>query len=362
MHKRPMTLPEFLVGQLRETVDETDRPRLQVLLQDIARAVCAVTSIVGRGALGHPGGVEGGADAHGEERKHLELAANAEFVAMCERNACVAGLVSDATNIARETGAGGARGEYLVVLDPLAGSSNTGLNVAVGSIFSVLHRRAGQPVSDAAFLCNGREQLAAGYAIYGPATMLVLTVGLGTHGFTLDRDAGAFLLTHPFIRIPAPATEFSINAANERFWEPPVLRYVRECRAGSAGERQQDFSARWVASMVADVHRLLMRGGVYLHPRDRHRASHSGGLRLLHEANPMAFIVEQAGGLASTGRGRIVDAEPEALHDHVPVILGSKAEVERLERYHREHDNGVDKPFVSPLFNERSLFRPEARI
>jgi fructose-1,6-bisphosphatase len=225
----------------------------------------------------------------------------------------------------------------------------------------VLRRRAGEPVSDAAFLRSGREQLAAGYAIYGPATMLVLTVGLGTHGFTLDRGEGAFVLTHPFIRLPAPAAEFSINAANERFWEPPVQRYVRECRAGSAGERQEDFDTRWVASLVADVHRLLMRGGVYLCPRDRRAAHSPDRLRLLHEANPMALIVEQAGGLASTGRERIMDAVPESPHERAPVILGSMAEVERLERYHREYDSGADEPFVSPLFNERSLFRPEAR-
>jgi fructose-1,6-bisphosphatase len=357
--KRHASLAGFLAEQLREVADEPDRARLQRVIEDLALAVAKVTSVVARGALGLDAHVPFCPAAPGDERRHMELLANEVFVAACERNACVAGLASQALNAVLETGAGG---DYLVAFDPLDAACGTDLNVAAGSIFSVLRRPAGQAVCEAAFLRNGREQVAAGYAIYGPATMLVLTVGLGTHGFTLDREEGVFRLTHPFMRLPGAATEFSANASRERFWEPPVQRYVRECRAGSAGERQQDFSTRWVASMVADVHRLLMRGGVYLHPRDRNVAGRAGGLRLLYAANPMAFVVEQAGGLASTGRERIRDLVPQTLCEHASALFGTRVEVERLERYHREFDNGIDKPFVSPLFNERSLFRPEARI
>ena len=216
--------------------------------------------------------------------------------------------------------------------------------------------------ADAAFLRPGREQVAAGYAIYGPSTMLVLSVGHGTHGFTLDRDVGNFVLTHSDIRIPEDSCEFAINASNERFWEPPVRRYVQECKAGSSGCRERDFNMRWIASMVAEVHRILMRGGVFMYPRDFKTPAMPGRLRLLYEANPMSFLVEQAGGLSITGRERILDVKPRALHERVPVILGSRNEVERIERYHGEYDRGEDKPFTSPLFNERSLFLPEAPV
>jgi fructose-1,6-bisphosphatase len=186
--------------------------------------------------------------------------------------------------------------------------------------------------------------------------MLVLTFGQGVHGFTLDRDAGEFILTHPRLAIPAQTREFAINASNERFWEPPVKRYVSECLAGKAGPRGADFNMRWIASLVAEVHRILMRGGLFMYPKDTKDPAKPGRLRLLYEANPMAMIVEQAGGAASTGRGRILELRPESLHQRVPVILGTRAEVERIARYHGEHDEGIDQPFVSPLFNARSLF------
>ena len=187
--------------------------------------------------------------------------------------------------------------------------------------------------------------------------MMVLTLGNGTHGFTLDRENGNFILTHPDIRVPEDSCEFAINTSNERFWEPPVQRYVAECKAGKTGVRGADFNMRWIASMVAEVHRILMRGGIFMYPKDSKDPSKPGRLRLLYEANPMAMLIEQAGGLASTGRGRILDVAPDSLHQRVPVVLGSKNEVERLERYHREHDDGSDRPFVSPLFSERSLYR-----
>jgi fructose-1,6-bisphosphatase len=233
------------------------------------------------------------------------------------------------------------------------------VNVSVGTIFSVLvHPRVEAPeLHD--YLQPGHRQVAAGYAIYGPATMLVLTVGKGTHGFTLDREIGNFILTHPNLAIPAQTSEFAINASNARFWESPVHRYVTECQAGRCGVRERDFNMRWIASMVAEAHRILVRGGVFMYPRDTRDASKPGRLRLLYEASPIGMLVEQAGGSASTGRQRILDVVPEGLHQRVPVILGSRDEVQRIERYHAEFDAGTDRPFESPLFNERSLFRPE---
>jgi fructose-1,6-bisphosphatase I/sedoheptulose-1,7-bisphosphatase/fructose-1,6-bisphosphatase I len=187
--------------------------------------------------------------------------------------------------------------------------------------------------------------------------MLVLTVGQGTHGFTLDREVGNFILTHPNIQVPAQTSEFAINTSNERFWEPPVLRYVEECKAGKTGPRGRDFNMRWIASMVADVHRILIRGGVFMYPKDTKDPSKPGRLRLMYEANPMSMVVEQAGGKASTGRGRILDVQPDQIHQRVPVILGSSEEVDRIVGYHEAFDKGEDKAFSSPLFKERSLFQ-----
>ncbi|HET6718008.1 MAG TPA: class 1 fructose-bisphosphatase, partial [Rhodocyclaceae bacterium] len=250
------------------------------------------------------------------------------------------------------------RGRYLLVFDPLDGSSNIDVNLTVGSIFSVLRCPDGCTEPTAAdFLQPGIQQVAAGYALYGPSTMLVLTVGDGTHGFTLDHEIGEFLLTHPNMQIAPDTAEFAINASNERFWEPPIQRYVEECLAGKTGVREKDFNMRWVASMVAEAHRILVRGGVFMYPRDNKDPLKPGRLRLMYEANPIAMIVEQAGGRASTGRDRLLDIVPSSLHQRVPVIFGSKNEVERITRYHVEHEAGTDKPFTSPLFGNRSLFR-----
>jgi fructose-1,6-bisphosphatase I len=191
--------------------------------------------------------------------------------------------------------------------------------------------------------------------------MLVLSVGNGVAGFTLNPDLGEFVLTHPDIKVPADTVEFAINSSNSRFWEQPVKRYVDECLAGKSGPRGKDFIMRWIASMVAEAHRILMRGGVFMYPRDFKTPEMEGRLRLLYEASPMSFIVEQAGGLSITGRERILDVEPKALHQRVPVILGSRNEVDRIQRYHGEYDRGEDKPFTSPLFKERSLFLPETQ-
>jgi fructose-1,6-bisphosphatase I / sedoheptulose-1,7-bisphosphatase len=249
-----------------------------------------------------------------------------------------------------------ARGKYLLVFDPLDGSSNIDVNVTVGSIFSVLRapdEAIAGGLQEKHFLQPGAHQVAAGYALYGPTTMLVLSVGNGVAGFTLDPDLGEFMLTHPELRIPGETHEFAINASNRRFWEPPVQRYVDECESGREGPRGKDFNMRWIASMVAEAHRILMRGGVFLYPRDSRQPQRPGRLRLLYEANPIGFVIEQAGGRASTGRRPVLELEPEALHQRVGLVFGSRSEVERIERYHAEPGQ---RDILTPLFHERTLF------
>ena len=229
------------------------------------------------------------------------------------------------------------KGKYLLVFDPLDGSSNIDVNISVGTIFSILRAPNGveNPTAED-FLQPGTTQVCAGYALYGPSAMLVITTGHGVNGFTLDSDIGEFMLTHPNMTVPVDTLEFAINASNERYWEKPVQRYVDECIAGKTGPRGINFNMRWIASMVAEVHRILIRGGVFMYPKDDKDPTRAGKLRLLYEANPMSFIVEQAGGVASTGYERIMDIKPSGLHQRVPVILGSKNEVDRIIGYHKE--------------------------
>ena len=358
MFTRRTTLSKFLIEQLKTS---PDGQALAALLVDVAAAIKAISAVAAKGALdGNTGSLET-QNVQGEVQKSLDVLTNEIILRHCDWGGLVAGMASEEMEAPFEIPAEYARGRHLLLFDPLDGSANIDLNVAVGTIFSVLvHGRDEAPV-EADYLQPGNKQVAAGYAIYGPSTILVLTVGQGTHGFTLDKEIGNFILTHPNLRVPEETDQFAINASNERFWEPPMQRYVEECKAGKTGPRGRDFNMRWIASMVADVHRILVRGGVFSYPRDNKAPNKGGRLRLLYEANPMAMLIEQAGGLASTGRNRILDKQPEQLHQRVPVILGSKCEVERIERYHREFDSGEDQPFVSPLFNERSLFRPEAR-
>ncbi len=352
------TLSKFLIEQLRGTEDQAD---LAALLVDVTAAIKTIASMTAKGALGGYLGSLGTENVQGETQKKLDVLSNDAVIQSCEWGGLVAGMASEELDEPYQLPRAFERGAYLLVFDPLDGSSNIDVNVSVGTIFSVLRfGRLGEPtVTD--FLRPGVEQVAAGYAIYGPSTMMVLTVGKGTHGFTLDREIGNFILTHPDLRIAEDTGEFAINASNERFWEPPVQRYVAECKAGRTGDRGRDFNMRWIASMVADVHRILMRGGIFMYPKDTKEPAKPGRLRLLYEANPIAFVVEQAGGVASTGRGRILDLQPESLHQRVPVMLGARHEIERLERYHREYDSGSDKPFASPLFKDRSLYSAEGR-
>jgi fructose-1,6-bisphosphatase len=359
VHLGRTTLSKFLIQQLKEIDGGAD---LGALLVDVAAAVKTIAAMTAKGALGGVLGELDQRNVQGETQKRLDVLAHEAMVRSCEWGGLVAGMVSEEAEAPCPVPAEFERGRYLLVFDPLDGSSNTDVNVSVGSIFSVLrHAHAGEPAVED-YLQPGRQQVAAGYAIYGPATMLVLTVGKGTHGFTLDREIGNFILTHPHLAIPEDSSEFAINASNIRHWESPVHRYVTECQAGRAGVRQRDFNMRWIASMVAEVHRILVRGGVFMYPRDTRDPARPGRLRLLYEANPISFLVEQAGGRSSTGRECILDLQPGALHQRVPVILGSCREVQRIERYHAEFDAGTDRPFDSPLFHERSLFRPEVTV
>jgi fructose-1,6-bisphosphatase len=357
MHLGRTTLSKFLIQQLTEIEGASD---LGALLVDVAAAVKAISAMTAKGALGEYLGNFGTTNVQGETQQKLDVLADEVIIKSCEWGGLVAGMVSEELEEPHAIPAEFKRGRYLLVFDPLDGSSNTDVNVSVGTIFSVLrHDKHEAPVS-ADYLQPGRKQVAAGYALYGPATMFVITVGKGTHGFTLDREIGNFILTHPNMEIPPDTSEFAINTSNARFWEPPVHRYVTECQAGKTGDRARDFNMRWIASMVAEVHRILIRGGVFMYPKDTKDSRKPGRLRLMYEANPIAMLVEQAGGLATTGNQRVLDLVPADLHQRVPLILGSRNEVERIERYHSEHAKGIDRPYVSPLFSERSMFRPEA--
>ncbi|CAM3681130.1 class 1 fructose-bisphosphatase [Smaragdicoccus niigatensis] len=268
----------------------------------------------------------------------------------------LSGILSEGSREVINIPSGYRRGKYLLVLDPLDGSSNIDVNMPVGSIFSVLRAPVGvEDPRDVDFLQPGTEQVAAGFTLFGPATMLVLTTGNGVDGFTLDREIGAFVLTHPKMHIPGDCTGFSINAAKGRFWEPPVRRYVDECLQGSAGPRGRDFNMRWAASLVADTFQILTRGGIYLFPADT-RDTEPGRVALLYGGNPIAFLIEQAGGRASTGHERVLELQPTRLHQRIPLIFGSRNEVERIETYHlapEVHSAGFD----TSLFATRSLFK-----
>jgi fructose-1,6-bisphosphatase I len=237
------------------------------------------------------------------------------------------------------------QGEYLLLFDPLDGSSNIDVNVSIGTIFSVLKKADGTNAKDAQsasdvteqdFLQPGKQQVAAGYCVYGPQTTLVLTVGDGVAMFTLDREQGSFVLTQENVQVPADTQEFAINMSNMRHWDEPVRRYIDECLQGKEGPRGKDFNMRWIASMVADVHRILTRGGVFMYPWDKREPLKPGKLRLMYEANPMSWLIEQAGGAATNGKQRILDLQPSQLHERVSVILGSKNEVDRLTSYHTQ--------------------------
>ena len=353
---RRMTLSKFIIEDQRRSANP--QPDLTSLLNDIQTACKYIALAVARGSLVQPEAVPTAVNMGGDQQKPLDVTANTIMVSTCEWGGQLAGMVSEEMDQPYVIPACYPRGRYLLVFDPLDGSSNIDVNVPVGTIFSVLRCPDGtEEPTEADFLQPGNAQVAAGYAIYGPVSMMVITLGAGVHGFTLDREIGAFVLTHPDMTIPPATNEFAVNVSNERFWEPPVRRYVEECIQGKAGPRGVQFNMRWIASMVAEVHRILVRGGLFMYPLGSADPTRPARLRLLYEANPMAMIVEQAGGRASTGRKRMLDLKPDDIHQRVPVILGSTEEVDRLDRYHAEHDRGEDPVFKTPLFNARSLFR-----
>ena len=352
---REKTITEFMIEEQRRHPEA--HGDFTALLNYVRLACKRISFIVGRGALAGAHGSAQAVNVQGETQMKLDVMSNDIFLRTSEYGGHLAGMVSEELEAPYQIPAEYPRGKYLLSFDPLDGSSNIDINAPVGSIFSVLKAPRGtEAPTEADFRQPGAAQVCAGYAIYGATTMLVFTVGRGVHGFTLDRGFGEFILTHPNMRIGTEATEFAINASNDRFWEPPVKRYVVECLAGRGGVRGKDFNMRWIASLVAEVHRILIRGGLFMYPKDTKDPAKPGRLRLLYEANPMAMLVEQAGGAASTGRGRILDLQPGELHERVPLILGCRSEVERLEQYHHEHDNGLDRIYSSPLFKERSLF------
>lgn len=363
------TLTRFLIEERRHHPNAVGD--FNSLLLNVALVCKRIARLAAHGALVGASEQAGAVNVQGEVQQALDVLANDIFLHAHEVGGQVAGMVSEELEapypIARHQ-----RGRYLLVFDPLDGSSNVDVNLSVGSIFSVLRapddsydgelerNLHGNPEDELpvdAFLQPGVRQVAAGYAIYGPSTMLVLTVGTGTHGFTLCPNLGEFMLTHPHMQIAPDTQEFAINASNSRFWERPIKRYVDECLAGRSGEREKDFNMRWIASLVAEAHRILMRGGVFMYPRDQRDPARPGRLRLLYEANPIAFIVEQAGGRASTGLMPILQVPPTSIHQRVPLIFGSANEVARLERYHAEP---ADSHHATPLFAERSLFRAQA--
>lgn len=346
------TLTQFLIETRRQYPEATGD--LNALITDVSLACKAISRKVALGALDGVQGSAGTDNVQGEEQKKIDVLANEMFLRANEWGGHVAGMVSEELDEVYCLPEPNPRGKYLLLFDPLDGSSNADVNVSVGSIFSVL--RAPNPGRDAVmddFLRPGTEQVCAGYAIYGPSTMLVLTLGSGTHAFTLDPQLGEWVLSHPNLRIPARTREFAINASNSRFWEPAIKRYVDECLAGQSGPRGADFNMRWIASLVAETHRILMRGGVFMYPRDNKNPERAGRLRLLYEVNPIAMLIEQAGGQASTGRKRVLQAQPQALHERIGFVFGSAEEVARIESYHL--DEPMDN-YSAPLFGKRGLF------
>jgi fructose-1,6-bisphosphatase I len=331
-----ISLTRYLVEKQR--VHNRIPSDLRLLLEVVARACKGISHAVNKGALGDVLGSAGTGNVQGEVQKKLDIIANEVLIEANEWGGHLAAMASEEMEGIYVVPNRYPQGEYLLLFDPLDGSSNIDVNVSIGTIFSVLKKPEagnGQGVSEQDFLQCGSNQVAAGYCLYGPQTTLVLTVGDGVAMFTLDREQGSFVLTQEDVRIPEETREFAINMSNMRHWAPPVRRYIDECLAGKDGPRGKDFNMRWVASMVADVHRILTRGGVFLYPWDQREPNKPGKLRLLYEANPMGWLVEQAGGAATNGVQRILDVLPAKLHDRVSVILGSRNEVERATAYHR---------------------------
>jgi fructose-1,6-bisphosphatase I len=330
-----ISLTQYLVEEQR--LHNSIPAELRLLIEVVARACKTISHAVSKGALGEVLGSAGSENVQGEVQKKLDVLSNEMLLEANEWGGHLAAMASEEMETIHPIPNRYPKGEYLLLFDPLDGSSNIDVNVSIGTIFSVLKAPEGmKEPNEQAFLQPGCKQVAAGYAVYGPQTVLVLTTGDGVNCFTLDREMGSWVLTHRDMQIPTETKEFAINASNARHWYPPVQRYINEMLAGDTGPRGMNFNMRWIASMVADVHRILNRGGIFMYPADAREPDKPGKLRLMYEANPMAFIVEQAGGAATNGKQRILDIQPQKLHERVAVFLGSKSEVERVTGYHSE--------------------------
>ncbi len=348
--RSPISLAQYLADTLSGA---SNAESLAALLLSVANTSLRLAALVSQGSLSDMTGKLSSQNVQGETQMQLDLIANQLFIQDLTASGLVAGLVSEEMDNPLEITAGA---PFLVAFDPLDGSSNIAVNVTIGSIFSVLNAPHDHAPSEVDYLQAGKQQLAAAYVLYGPSTMFVLTVGKGTCGFTLDRQLGEYVLTHAHMRIPETCAEFAINASNVQHWEAPIQRYVEDCQAGEAGPRGRAFNMRWVASLVADIHRILIRGGVYLYPKDNKRPTKAGRLRLLYEVNPMGMLIEQAGGKASTGRKSLLEVAPSEIHQRLPMIAGSQQEVALIERYYQNFDTGSSHAQGSPLFAKRSLF------
>lgn len=330
-----VSLTQYLVEEQR--LHSNIPAELRLLIEVVARACKTISHSVGKGALGEVLGSADTENVQGEVQKKLDIISNEILLEANEWGGHLAAMASEEMESIHPIPNRYPKGEYMLLFDPLDGSSNIDVNVSIGTIFSVLKAPEGmtQP-TEADFMQAGSKQVAAGYAVYGPQTMLVLTTGNGVNCFTLDREMGSWVLTQRDMQIPAKTKEFAINMSNQRHWHPPVQRYISELLAGDTGPRGTNFNMRWIASMVADVHRILNRGGIFMYPADLRDTSVPGKLRLMYEANPMAFIVEQAGGAATDGKQRILDIQPTKLHQRVPVFLGSRDEVAVVTSYHQQ--------------------------
>jgi fructose-1,6-bisphosphatase I len=326
MTSQPMTTLSDFLNSCQIDAD------LKLLIADIATSCNSISDAVRKGALANILGSAGTGNVQGETQQKLDIFANELLLKSNEDTGRLAAMASEENEVIYPTQH--SSGKYLLLFDPLDGSSNIDVNVSIGTIFSILEKKSTDPVIEQDFLQAGSKQIAAGYVLYGPQTILVLTTGSGVNMFTLDQDSQIFLLTNANVQIPKDTKEFAINMSNMRHWASPVSRYVNECLAGSTGIRNKDFNMRWIASMVADVHRILIRGGLFMYPWDQREPNKPGKLRLMYEANPMSFLIEQAGGASINGTSRILDIQPSQLHERVSVILGSENEVQRIMNYH----------------------------
>jgi fructose-1,6-bisphosphatase I len=334
------TLTQFITDQQRSYPQA--KGELSGLLVDIAQACQAISVEVERVAINQQLGEAGSQNIQGESQKKLDVICNEIMIDYLKDKGHLAGMVSEENEAIISMPIGQEKAPYLICFDPLDGSSNIDINLSVGTIFSILRFpiKNDEP-TEVDFLQTGTQQVAAGFCVYGPSTVLVLTLGRGVHAFTLDRTRKQFVLTHVDMSIPEDTAEFAINMSNQRFWPKPMKRYIAECIQGEEGPRMKNFNMRWNASMVAEVYRLLCRGGIFMYPVDNRIADKGGKLRLMYEANPMSFIIEQAGGLSSTGYERIMHVEPNHIHQRVGVIMGSANEVMRVSGYYQEDKGRV---------------------